>query len=249
MRRALAAAGSILLLTLVAACGADDTSSGDSGDGGDTASVEVLSEEDATTALLSETNLGELYAVVEQEDDEDDESSFGCLDALDDMEETGAPTEVDRTFEFEGDLGLPSIGSEVSSYESVDDATAAFETFRSALEGCESVDETDPEGTRTQLTVTLDDEISISDAEEQANLVATGTISGGGGEYPFGIFFTAARVGNHVTTVGIVELGDEVGGSIDEYTQVAVDRLTAVIAGEEPEDVTVDVAPVEGEAS
>lgn len=228
------AVGMALLLCLLTACGGG----GGSGSGRDT---DVLSEDEATAALLTETNLGDEYVVTEEVEDDSD-SSLSCLDALGDMEDTGAVTVVDRTFEFDSDVGLPTIGSEVSSYEAVGDVNVAFAQFRSTVEECTSVAEQDADGTHTTLTVAIDNDRSTTGADDQVNLVATGFLSSDEMEFPVGVYFTAARVDNHVTSVDIVDLGSEVGASIDAYVKAAVDRLTAVAEGEKPENALVDLS-------
>ena len=240
-RRGVTAAAIVLGLTALTAC-----SGGGNGSGPD---VQRLTEDEATAALLTETNVGEQYRVTESDEEDDDDSSFGCMDAVGDMEENDAPVEVERDFEFVNEFGLPTIGSQVASYDAVGDATDAFDRVRSALDDCNEVDETDADGARVQLDLTIDDESSTTEADDQLNLVATGTISSEGMEFPFGLSYSAARVDNHVTAVAIAELGNEVGASMDDYLTAAVDRLNAVADGEEPEDAPIDIGAGAAEGS
>ncbi|WP_435747405.1 hypothetical protein [Nocardioides sp. SYSU DS0663] len=233
--RALAAAALSSLLVL-GACG-------DSGGGGSEGeAAELLTEEQATTALLTSEVVadGMVEVPAGAEEDDDAEGSLGCLDALDDIKEAEAPVEVDRDFEAENEFALPALTTQVVSYDDAGETADALDAFREAIEDCDSIDETDPDGARMQLEIELDDALTNEAADEQANLRATGTISAEGVEFPFGIWFAVARVDNHIVTVGLTDLTEEFGDRLDAYVTVAVDRLAAVADGEEPAGTAVE---------
>lgn len=219
----------------IGACGDDS-----SGSGGDDASP--LTEDQASAALLSEENLGDSYVVAATDDEEDEDSDMGCLSAFEDIETVEAPVKEEREFEADNEFGLPAVSSGVSSFDSVPDASERFETALDALEDCTNVDVTD-DGTTIALEVSVDSEKSASQAQEQFNLVATGSISAEGLDFPFGLWASAVRIDNHVTFTAYTDVETEGGAAaIDAYTSAAVDRLAAVIEDETPNEDLVEAA-------
>lgn len=232
---------------LLGACG--DGSEG--GAGG--RSVVVLDDDEVKKALLTLDNLPDGW-VVSSDDDEDDGDAPGCLAGLDDLEGTDSRSKASVDFEVDDEFGLPALTNGVASFESERDVTEAMDTFREAFEDCDHVDYTDPEdGTEIVLDFTSDDELSSPEVDDQFNLTATGTITNGL-EFPFGLWLSVARVDNHTTTVMITDLSEDSASLLDPYTTIAVDRLLAVVAGEEPAstqgpEVGTDSGTVEGDDS
>lgn len=235
-RRAAAAVSAGMLLSL-AACGGTGSS------GGKVDEVEVLTQQQAEEALLSAENLSEQYRVApDDQDDNDDLTDMGCLTALGDLEEKEADREAEVDYEFDDEMGLPVVFSAVSSYAKTGDLTDAFERFRSEMEGCDRIEHTDEDGATMTLDLTIDDEKVTTDVDDQINFSGTGSIESEGFELPMGLWFTVARVDNHLTMVGVSDLGDGGSSMIGSLAEVAVDRLVAVASGEEPPATEVAAA-------
>jgi len=230
-RRTSALAVLVAAAGLLVACG--DGSEGGSGDSGDPATV-VLDDDQVKKALLTLDNLPEGW-VESDEDGDDDEDAPGCLANLDDLEGTDSESDASIDFETDDEIGLPALTNGVASFKSERDVTEAMDTFRGAFEDCNHIDYTDPEdGTTIVLDFESDDETSSPEVDDQFNLTATGTITAGL-ELPFGLWVSVARVDNHTTTVMITDLDLGTADLLDPYTAIAVDRLVAVVDGQEPE--------------
>lgn len=215
-------AAPLLALSLVAALGACSGSEDGSGGGSD-----LLTEAEAGEALLTLEDVGEGFEEVTPEDDDEEETGLGCLDAIE-LADADADVEAEAQFDATNDVGLPSVLSSVASFEEQGALEDALESFRSALEDCTSVDETDADGTRFTLDIATDD-TAAEGVDEQLNLVATGTVLAGELEVPFGFWVSVVRIGNDGAFVGYVDVDASAGEQrIAELTGLAVDKLTAV---------------------
>lgn len=232
------AALTIFCSFVLAGCGGGGRSSG-AGESG------LLTDEQATSVLLTQANVGDAFVEV-AEDDEDDEGGLGCLDSLEDEDNDDAPVSEERSFNAKTDFETPTVAHSVASFETTGEAEDALQQLADALEGCTKVDEVDAEGARTQLEIETNDETDDGlDVDDQVNVTATGEIGSQGFEFPIGIWFSATRVDNHLSVVFLADLGTTFGEYRDDYVKVAVDRLHAVIAQEQPTDAFID-ANVEG---
>ena len=232
------AAFTVIFSLSLAGCGGGGQGSG-AGESG------LLTDEQATSVLLTQANVGDAF-VEAPEDDEDDEGGLGCLDGLGDENSDDAPVSEERSFNAKTDFETPTVGHSIASFETTGEAEDALQRFADALQGCTEVDEVDAEGARTQLEIeTNDDTDEGLDVDDQVNVTATGEIASQGFEFPIGLWFSATRVDNHISLIFLVDLGTTFGEYREEYVKVAVDRLRAVIAEEEPTDTFVD-ASVEG---
>jgi len=232
------AALTILCSLALAGCGGGGKNSG-AGESG------LLTDEQATSVLLTQANVGDAF-VEAAEDDEDDEGGLGCLDSLEAEDDYKAPVSEERSFNAKTDFETPTVAHSVASFETTGEAEDALQRLADALEGCTEVDEVDAEGARTQLKIeTNDDTDDGLNVDDQVNVTATGEIGSQGFEFPIGLWFSATRVDNHLSAVFLVDLGTTFGEYRDDYLEVAVDRLRAVIAEEQPPDTFVD-ANVEG---
>jgi len=224
-------------------CGGSGGSSG-AGESG------LLTDEQATSVLLTQANVGDAFAEAAEDDEDDDDGGLGCLDSLESDDANDAPISVERSFDGKTDFETPSVAHSVASFETVGAAEDALERLADALEGCTEIDEVDAEGARTQLTIkTNDDTDEGLDVDDQVNVTATGEIGSQGFEFPIGLWFSATRVDNHLSVVFLVDLGTTFGEYRDDYVGVAVDRLRAVIADEQPPDTFVDASVEEGESA
>ena len=226
-----------LALTSLAACGGDDTS-GTTDSESPTEELEVLTAEEAELALIPESAMGETFVGTEPTDD-DSETDLGCLSALNEMDDIGAETEAQIEYVPADESGFPALENSVFSYDETEVISNRMEEISTALEGCESVDVTDDDGTSFTLDVNFESGVTTDGADEQVTLEASGTISTPDQEVPISLYMSSVRVDNHVTVVIYSELSDDVeAGStqFDSYVTAATDRLVAVAAGETPTD-------------
>ena len=230
--RRLASASAVALALVLTGCG------GDGGSGGADESSEPLSQEQADTALLTEGNLGEGF-VVNPDEGDDDSDGLGCLAFIADLGESeDAATTAEIDYEFESELGNPAVISIIESYDDTDGADTAVDNLRGELEGCDSVEYEDEDGTTFSLDVTSDEEQTADGTDAQLNLTASGTIASGEMEFPFTLALSVSQVGQHLTMVGVTDLGSSSSVDVDAYTQMAVDRVTAVAEGDDPAETT-----------
>lgn len=227
----------VLALTTLTSCG--DDAADDSSDGsGEAAELEVLTDEQADQALLSETVMGAEFTAGEPSEDSE-EGAPGCLAALDDLDDIGAETEAKVEYTSTSEIGLPTLEHDIFSYTDIDPISTRIEEVSTALDGCTSVEETDEDGTEYALDVSLSTDTTTENADEQITLQAVGTIVSGGQEIPLGVYMSSVRVENHVSVVvftDIPEDPDASAASFEEYVNAGADRLAAVAAGEEPSE-------------
>ena len=224
-----------LALTSVSltACGGDDS---DSGSDSESAELEVLTAEQAEQALLSETVMGADFTGAEPEEGSDD-GAPGCLAALDDLDDIGSETEAEIEYTSTSEVGLPSVEHSVFSYTETEPITERIEEVSTALDGCESVDETDDEGTEYALDLTVSTDTTSDQADEQITVEAVGTVVAGGQEFPIGVYMSSVRVDNHVSVIVFTDIPEDEAASsetFETYVNAGADRLAAVAAGEEP---------------
>ncbi len=228
-----------LTLVFVAAlsgCGADD---------GESPSVTVLTKEQATEALLSLDNFEDGFKVAE--DDDEDDSSMGCLDdfeSIDDVVNEPA-VEAERDYEADTEISLPGVFSAVASFDTDAPAKKGMSEVRKALADCTEVAETDDDGSRFELTIATDDEKAGAEADDQVNLSATGTVTVQGLTLPMAVHLSIIRVGNHVTMSGIVTMGEDARSDADEIAAAALARLVAVIEGDPVPAQTLELDEVD----
>lgn len=231
-----------LALLSVSACGGTADENGDaaaseSPSASPTEELEVLTEEQAEQALIPETTMGDEFKGIEPTDD-DTEVDLGCLNALDELEELDAETEAEIEYVPADDSGFPALEHSVFSYSEPEVISDRIEEVTAALDGCDSVDVTDDEGTRFALDVSFESGATTDGADEQVSLQASGTIATPDQEVPISLYLSAVRVDNHVTAVIYSELSDDVTAGVeqfDSYVTEATARLAAVASGETPE--------------
>lgn len=227
MRRAGLSSSALVLALSLAACGGDDEAGGSSSDGGSDAPV-VLSQEEADGALLTVDDLGADFTELGASDNEDQD--LGCLSGLTALSDVPADTEAENNLELETETSLRSVTTAVNSYADTETVVAAVEAFRASLEGCESVEVTDPEGgSALALTVTVDDAPGIGETDDQVGFSGTGSVSAPGTSYSYDVGFVVSRVDNAITVVGLVDLGAPGEDVLDTLTETAVDRLNDAV--------------------
>ena len=263
-RRLLTTAGSLALISLLAAsCGDDggdaeaqetetvtvDTEGnvidgpggdGDGGDGGDADdSGPALTQEQLEVVVLTPENLGDGWSGRPAESD-DDSGAPGCFGEIETISDDLEPIEVaDHDVEYGyGDRSVPQITSSGSSYEDGNAVDQAFDSLNAVLSTCTAVTGIDGEGGTWDMTVTSDD-TAVSDAtDDQINVTASGTYAdSSGAEFELTLHQSYVRIGKNVITVGVSGFEDQ-SALQAAYTQIAIDRLIAVVIDSEPSETT-----------
>lgn len=227
LRRAGLSSSALVLALSLAACGGGDDGSGSSSDTGAEAAV-VLSQDEADGALLTLEDVGTDFTALGPTESEDQD--LGCLSGLSELSELSADTEAEDNFELETETSRRSIVTVVNSYADVDTVEAAFEDFRTSLEGCETVDVTDPEsGTNLALAVTVDEAPGIGEADDQVGFSGTGSVSAPGSSYSYDVSFVVSRVDNALSVVGLIDLAAPGEDVLDSLTETALGRLNDAV--------------------
>ena len=232
----------VLVLTSLAACGGDTEENGSGSADTESSELEVLSAEEAEQALLPQAVMGEGFTAGEPSE-ESNEGAPGCLSALDDLDDIGSETKAEVEYTSTSEIGLPTVEHSVFSYTEIEPISARIEEVSTALEGCDSVEETDDEGTTYALDVTLSTDTTTEGAEEEITLEAVGTVSQGDQEFPIGVYMSSVRVENHVSVVAYTDFPEDEAASSEAFSSsvsAAAERLVAVAAGEEPADEPVE---------
>lgn len=221
LRHTALSSAALLLSLSLGACGGGDGSGSDA-DGSD--EVMVLSEDEATSALLTLEDLGEGFTDSGPSEDDAD-PDLGCLSGINDLSDVAAETEVETNFDSESETALRSVLTGVNSYADTATLEEAFADFRSSLEGCESIDVTDESGLNINLDVTIEDEPGLGESDEQVQFTGTGSVAGQGQNFSYDITFTATRIANNLTVVGVVDVGSQGDDVIDALTETATANL------------------------
>ena len=264
-RRLVATAGSLALISLLAAgCGDDggdaeaqetetvfvDTDGNVIEDGGGDApddSGPALTQEQIEAVVLTPENVGEAWTGGPVESDEDGDAP-GCFGEIETISDNLDPLEVaEHDVEYAyGDSGVPEISSGASSYEDGNAVAQAFVDLRAVLEPCTSVTGEDGVDYTWDLTVSYDDTPATDTIDDQINVTAYGTVTDSGGEEEIELTLhqSYVRIGKNVITVGVTDATDQ-SALHDAYTRIAIDRLVAVIIDSEP-SVTTGPQPTTG---
>jgi hypothetical protein len=266
-RLARAVPAGLLAVALLAACGNETEPEGESAAQAPDSSAPTLSSRtlggdpldqiDATAALLAEENLPESFeldgslTVAEPPAESDGLPACETSDSFEDRFDYArtAVTRVGQDHLFVDDSRLLFVSSLVSSFQNEDQAAAAVDEI--ALQFADCTDFVDEQGT-TSVSIELehDDVAATDDVDDQFNMTATGTYEEPDVEtFMVGFGFSLARVDNNVTLTQVVSLGvPEDRTLLAPYTEIAVDRLVAIMNDETPE-ATVGPEPTSVPAS
>lgn len=225
-----------LVAVLAVGCSDDGDPDSDATDDERKAPMGALTEAQIAEAVLQEENLGEGWTSEPSDDDEDDQAP-GCLGDIEGLTD-GLPEKARGGTEFTyGEQERPLIESTISAYADQAAITALFDQVQVALTGCTTISDTDDDGVTWDLALTSDEEVSL-EVDDQSNVSATGTLTTEQGEtVDIYIEWTNVRVGHNIGSITTFDVEPRTAEH-DTWAQIAVDRLNAVIAGEEPETTT-----------
>ena len=244
----------LVIATAATACGDDGDKDRDEDDGRSSESASpseaeegseepdadggTLSDDQIELAAITLDNLGEGWAEEPAEDDEDDDDEApGCLGDIDRLTES-----LDDAGEFDvtyghGEQGLPQVDSGVTTFANEDALTALFDQFQAELSKCSAVS-WDDDGTKYELTFAVAPDLSGIEVDDQSSFVASGQLTTDTGETsPLHLYGSFFRVGPNIATVSSTSLS-EIPAEHEAWAIIGADRLSAVVAGEEPEETT-----------
>ena len=240
LRRLSVAVTALALGAALVGCGSSDDKS-DAAATPTTPPAKVLSETEATAALITEGNLGGIFKVV-PDDGEPESDAPGCMNDVADIldDDSPAKTTADRDLGLSEDGKSSQVSNKVLSYESVEAAETAIKDLRTALTACTEVKDTDDDGFTYDLTVTTNDTKDESGADDQVNADASGTIAatdGSSGKISF--LLAVVRKGNNITAITGSTVETELPGPLSDLVEVAYDRLVAIADGKTPDESVV----------
>ena len=131
------------------------------------------------------------------------------------------------------------VTSDVRSFGDENTAEAAFDALYEAIGECTHFENTSEDGLEsTVIDVAIDTDTATEDVDDQFDMTGGGAWTFDGQEIPLGVGFSIARIDNNVTMVMLLSIGvPEDSELLAPYTEIAADRLAAVMAGETPEEV------------
>ncbi|MFL6108438.1 MAG: hypothetical protein ACJ72L_15870 [Marmoricola sp.] len=226
----------LLLGTVLSGCGS--ASSDNDSRGGP--KVKVLTEAEATSALMTEANLGDHFTGTPATPDSS--AAPGCLQGVSDIvgDKDLAKNTAERDFTANDTATNIYLGHKVLSYSSVAAAKKAVADVRAVLVGCDKVTDTDSDGFTYDTTVTSDDAKTESTVDDQVNAVVDGTVTpNGASSSKITLYLTLVRVGNDIAALTGSVLDAQLPGPVSDVITVITDRLVAVAAGEKPDESVV----------
>ncbi len=216
-----------------------------------TASETVLDDGRAALALLSQTNVGALF-LSEASTDELPETSeaseppteeemadcYSDLSFEDRLDPAGlAVGDAAADYAYFDETRLMIVSSRVASFGDETAAAAAIDTLFDNVGECTHFED-DEEGIVTVLDLEVSTETSDEESDTQFAMIGGGSWGEGTESVPVGMGFSATRVDNNITMVMLLSLGYlEDNALVAPYTDLSIDRLLAVAAGETPEEV------------
>jgi hypothetical protein len=201
---------------------------------GEDAGTPALTEEQIAEAVLQSDNMGSGWT--SKPSTEDETTAPGCFADLDTLTEGLTKTARGGT-DFTYSDGVPDVESTVSVYDDETAIAAVFDQVQIALGACTTVSGPDGDGNEWNLSVSTSEDATY-DVDDQLAVSASGTFTEPGGN-PTQIYieWTNVRVGPNVGSVTTFDLEPR-PTEHDTWTQIAVDRLLAVVDGEEPTATT-----------
>jgi len=207
---------------------------GEDGEDGEDAGTPSLTEEQIAEAVLQSDNMGSGWTSTPSIEDET--AAPGCFADVDTLTE-GLTKKAKGGTDFTYSSGLPDVESTVSAYDDENAISAVFDQVQTALAACTTVSGADGDGNEWNLSVTTSEDATF-DVDDQLAVSASGTITEPGGS-PTQIYieWTNVRVGPNVGSVTTIDIEPR-PTEHDIWAQIAVDRLLAVVNGEEPAATT-----------
>jgi hypothetical protein len=210
------------------------------------ATASVLDETRAGLAILALANLGPGFepssdSPAEEETEAPIEGEIAC-DAEVSFEDRFDPgnlalAEASEDYLYFDEARLLLVTSVVDSFGDEDTAETLFADLAEQLDDCTELGEVIGDES-TEISLTVDTEPATGDVDDQLNSVGGGIwTEEGEPDFPIALGFSIARVDNNVTMTMMISLGVlEDTQLLAPYTEIAVDRLVAVAAGELPEE-------------
>lgn len=194
----------------------------------------ALTQEQLEVVVLTPDNVGDGWDGGPIESDQHNDAP-GCFGELATISDSLDPFEV-AEYDVEyvyGDVGFPAISSGASSYEDGNEVAGAFEDLHAVLSTCTSVSGTDGDGNTWDLAVTYDATVVSDATDDQINITASGTLADLSG----GEFELTLHQSYVRIGKNIMTIGttdfSDQTALHEAYTEIAIDRLVDVIIDSE----------------
>lgn len=237
LRRAGAAASALAVSLVLVACGGDtDTNTSSPSTTSTPSQAAVPTEDDLAAALLTADDVPDGYT--EAAPDESDNSTVfdgTCLaDVADFKEQVGSDpvSEAKTEFTTQDASGQAQISSGISVYDDQAAVDAAFGAFYDSVKDCTNLSFTDDNGVAYEITVAIDDTVSLDGADQQLGITLDGTVTVGEQMLPIAFVFLLAQEGAATSAVGTSEIGGSYGinDEVETLAQTQADRLADVLS-------------------
>ena len=238
LRRAGAAASALAVSLVLVACGGNTNTSAPSATSTPSTPSEAAAptEDDLAAALLTADDVPDGYT--EAAPDESDNSTVfdgTCLaDVADFKEQVGSDpvSEAKTEFTTQDASGQAQISSGISVYDDQAAVDAAFGAFYDSVKDCTNLSFTDDNGVAYEITVAIDDTVSLDGADQQLGINLDGTVTVGEQMLPIAFVFLLAQEGAATSAVGTSEIGGSYGinDEVETLAQTQADRLADVLS-------------------
>lgn len=156
----------------------------------------------------------------------------GCLGRMDRLTAAAkAKAEAVTDFVPKSRVGMPIVTVSVATFADESRLAKLLDDLERGMKACRDVD-VKVDGARWRLSITNDRLGWASDAEEQFNVRATGTISEGQLKIPLTIQLTIARIANNGVYTLMFDFRDNVALAPQKVTKATLARVRAVMLGE-----------------
>lgn len=212
----------VMSLSLLASCGEGD---------------ESVSRDDLRSALLVADDLGDAFAVSDDDGASGDDLEWGCLfDFEEDLEAAAGDDEgaadITASFETSHEPNMPGVIEYLVLADTEDDAEQALSKVADMIGRCHSVDSDDEDGTHWHFSVDSDRVAWANGVDQQVNMTATGTVGLSGLEIPISMTFSLMRVERVTVMVVFMDMASDVEQARRDVIRVAMRRVMAAIDGE-----------------
>jgi hypothetical protein len=200
-------------------------------------------------ALLDRDDVGGPFDKVDNDSNDSgvdsSDPTLGCVSSLDVLDnKSNDPADAARDFYVGQEETAAHVATAVISYRDADLADKAMDDLARGLTRCEPIDVEEDQG-HFELEPTTDED-GWADGDRQINIGLAGTLTNANTRTRIGLQASAVRVAQNVVYVVLMDATDEFGDYPRELTEVAVARLRAVAADEdppEPQEVMDDYEP------
>lgn len=160
------------------------------------------------------------------------ESDFDgtCLADLSDLGASPPTEPADEAlalFEGVGRTSQAAIRARIATYDDEATLAAAFAAFAKTVRGCRAVSTTNARGLTYDLTVSIDDPVTVPYTDQQIQIDVSGEVTDPE-TFPYEMRYVVGRTGTHLFVIGASTLGNDEWGAVDLVVPLAVTQANRV---------------------